>query len=75
MLKSVNVTVNFVNTCLWCEDHEKPIPFDFMLCSYKCLNELRKAIEKKHGKGKCGYDASDVYVTRKLTESRWKEQQ
>lgn len=59
----MSVSIKLVNKCLWCDEVE--IPFDKMLCSNKCLNELKDAIEEQHGKGHYGYDMSDVYKGRK----------
>ena len=56
------ITINLVCGCLWCD---KGIPIKQaikgkLLCSVKCLSQLKKAIEKEHGKGSCGYDITEV---------------
>ena len=50
----VEVVLN--NTCLNCE---KPIPMDFMLCTTRCMNELRK--EAKEQGVDSHYGISDVW--------------
>ena len=56
------IKIKLSNKCLWCDDKE--IPMDKTLCSMKCLSDLKQAVEKEHGKGKCGFDKSDVYFKR-----------
>lgn len=60
----MQVSIQLTASCLWCEG-KIPISAAIkgkMLCSKKCLNELKSAIEKQHGKGSCGYDMGDVYI-------------
>jgi predicted nucleic acid-binding Zn ribbon protein len=49
--------IHLINSCLWCEKGN--IPTDKMICSKKCLEDMRKAMNKDNVE--CGYDMSDVH--------------